>query len=122
MEEQIILGTFRLGNESVEVVARTGTGGEFYSAEAPARVKVGMGYGAFEDCMAVLLHESFELSMDRQSCRHYPSNDWGHDHSSYIFVFNHPQFSDFANKTACFLEEARPHLLAAWELLKEVDG
>lgn len=113
--KQKIVGSYSLGNESVQLVAREGTGGDYYTQPEKAhiaRIKVGMDYkaSAWEEVVNALLHESLELSIDRHNARHRPTNDISYDHSNYIFVFNHPQFSDIVAKTAEFITPALPDL------------
>lgn len=114
--DQINLGNFWLGYSQVNVVARTGDGGEFYGGEAPPRIKIGVHYQYFEEAMTVAMHEAAEFVMTVGKCRYEQTDDMSNDHSGYVFMFNHVEFSDLCTKTARFLEDVRPHLYAAWQL------
>lgn len=113
--EEIPLSTQLLGNEAVQAIAISGTGGSFKSRTGPPEIRIGTQQD-FEETMAIALHESMEFAMDRISCRFDPTNDWGEDHASYIFLLTHPQFSDCINKAAFFCERIRDDLFAAWQL------
>lgn len=119
---QEIVGTYEIGYEQCQIVLREGTGGEFYfipeSGSIP-RIKIGADYERWSDVVTVLLHEVFELSMERQRCRYEVSSDTARDHSAYMFMLPHVQFSDVCAKAAECITPALPALAKAWNKWKK---
>ena len=116
--KQKIVGVYSLGYESVQLVARDGTGGDYYTQPEKghiARIKVGMDYSAWDCVVNALLHEAMEFSIDRHHCRFRATNDISYDLSNYLFVFNHPQFSDIVAKVAEFVTPALPDLARVYK-------
>lgn len=117
---QVIVGTYHLGFEQVQLVLREGTGGEFYSSPGRgecARIKVGAQesnqWGAV---LAVLLHEVWEIAMFRAHARYSPDNRVNPtNHADYLFVMDHQEFHDCCAKAAEFLVEAVPALATAYK-------
>lgn len=112
-----ILGQFELGYESVQLVARDDTGGEFHLCSPRTNtgvITIGVDQDDFESVVAVLMHEAVEFSIARRGCRFLDSNDMGEDHAGYLFVMNHPQFSDIIAKSASFILPAIPLLRTVW--------
>lgn len=115
--KQKIIGVYPCGGEDVQLVLREGGGGEFYVTPEKghvARIKVG-GDCDWDDVISALLHEAFELQMHRIGCRYDPTGDYGKDHSSYLFVMTHPQYSNVCGRVAQFLTKAVPALHKAWK-------
>ncbi len=110
--KQRLIGVFRLGHEQIEVFAREGIGGEFYTCPEDGklpRIKVGFDL-CWKDVVSVLHHEAMEFAMMRLECRFNPGSDFARDHSSYLFVMTHPQFSEAAARTAWFLADSLPRM------------
>ena len=120
---QKIIGIFSLGFEDCELVLREGTGGEFYNCpgkgEIP-RVKIGADVKEWRDLVAVLLHEAMEFALNRLRCRYSCSYDFGNDAGGYIFVLDHPQFSDCCARAAEFLALSLPVLAKEWPKFQRV--
>ena len=115
--KQKIIGTYSCGVEEVQLVLREGTGGEFWTMPEKgciARIKVGANM-EWPEVMSALLHEALELQMHRIGCRFDPTGDCGRDHSSYLFVMTHPQFSNVVGRAAQFASAALPDLAKAWK-------
>lgn len=115
--KQVIVGVFSCGAEDVQLVLREGSGGEFYCTPekgAVARIKVGAD-SSWSDVISALLHEVFELQMTRLMCRYDPTTDYGRDHSSYLFVMTHPQFSNVCGRAAEFLTAVLPSVSKAYK-------
>ena len=116
--EQIIVGTYDMGWESVEIVLREGTGVEFFlipeTGRGP-RIKVGADQNQWSDVVAVLLHECLELEYERAGVRFSPSSELARDHAAYIFVLNHAQFSEAAARVAELLSKVLPDLAKSWK-------
>ena len=119
--KQVVVGVYGLGADQVELVLREDTGGEFYvqpeKGKIP-RIKVGADHEEWGRIVAVLLHEAFELALHRSQCRFLGSDDMGRDHSEYLFVMRHYQFSDACAKAGYFLSDALPDLSGAWKKWK----
>jgi hypothetical protein len=112
-----VLGHYRIGLEIVQVDLREGDGGEFYyfpeNGTSP-RIVIGADED-FEGVLAVLIHEVAELSMCRLGLRFIGSEDLSNDHSGYLFVLSHPQFSDICNRLALAIVTIQKDLQKAWK-------
>ena len=94
--KQKIVGTYRLGNQMVQVVLREGAGGECYSVPGDIsypRIKIGVDSGNWPYIVGVLTHESAELVASNLHYRYEPTNMDAHDVQSLMFLLTHPQFS-----------------------------
>jgi hypothetical protein len=115
--KQVVVGHYNLGPESVQLVIREGTGGEFYANPGKgecARIKLGVDGGQWADVVCTLLHETMEMAMTRICCRFAPAPDYGQDHAGYLFVMNHPQFSEASARVGVFITSALPDLSRAY--------
>lgn len=116
--KQLIVGTYELGSDFVQIVLREGTGGEFYlmpeHGKVP-RVKIGADYKYWWEVANVLLHEIIELSYEKLGCRTEPSFNMGNDHSKYIFVIPHQIFSESTARVAYCLTDCMPDVEKAWK-------
>lgn len=122
--KQVIVGTYQMGFESVELVLREDTGGEFYATPAlgkVARIKVGADHRYWNTVVAVLLHEAFELAMDRMRCRLAPSNAVSKDLGDYTFILSHVEFSECCARVGEFVTAALPSLSTAWKVWKKAE-
>ena len=118
MMRQKIIGVFPCGFEDVELVLRSGNGAEFYNCPGRgeiARIKIGADVKEWRDVVSALVHEATEYTMNRLRCRFDRSYDMGNDASSYLFVLDHPTFSDCCARVATFLVEALPQLSREWD-------
>lgn len=116
--KQKIIDSYILCGGYVQVVLREGTGGEFYSAPEHGhvpRIKVGTEYGAWPEVVAVLIHEALEYVLVIKGRRFEPCSDLAKDHSSYLFLLNHSQFSDACAELAAFLTVCLPDVAKAWK-------
>lgn len=123
--KQVIVGTYEMGYEQVELVIREDTGGEFYvipEKGSVPRIKIGADYSEWKDVVTTLLHEAFELVFDRLNCRYSPSNEITRDHSAYMFTFPHLVFSEACARVADFVTDALPDLAREWEKWKQSDN
>ncbi len=116
--KQVIVGVYGIGFEDVEIVLRSGDGGEFWNhpgkGEIP-RIKIGADYKEWSSVVSVFLHEAFEFTFNRLKCRYDSSYDLGGDASSYLFVADHVTFSDTCARVACLTANALPDLARAWK-------
>ena len=113
--KQEIVGIYEIGLDQIQLVIREGTGGEFYFVPekgALGRIKVGAD-NSWHQVVSALMHEAFEMQMTRSHCRFDPAPDYGRDHSSYLFVMNHPMFSDITARVAAFMADSMPDLSRA---------
>lgn len=122
---QKIIGVFSCGFEDIELVLREGNGGEFFNApghgEIPS-IKIGADVQEWKEVVSCLLHESMEFTMNRLKCRWDCSYDLGKDHSSYLFVLDHPTFSDCCARVADFLALSLPPLAREWPKFNKSAG
>jgi hypothetical protein len=101
-----LVGVYALGDLDVRLCCRDGFGGEFSTIpkkNSVPEIVVGFESHNWQRITSVLLHEAFELEMHFLGLRYDRSNDYGNDHSGYIFIFNHPQFSDVCGRVGVFL-------------------
>lgn len=115
--KQTIVGSYYLGPESVQLVLREGTGGEFWSAPekgACARIKVGADCSQWSRVVEVLLHEAMELAMMRIGARFEPAPDYAAGHDSYLFMMDHPKFTEAAARAGGMMADSLPDLAKAW--------
>lgn len=120
--KQVIVGVYNFGTGNVQLVLREGDGGEFYFAPdkiSPPRIKVGADQPNWNLVVATLLHEILEMQMTLQGFRFSPAPDFANDNSSYLFVMNHPQFSEVCARSAMFVASALPDLSKAWSRWKK---
>ena len=120
--KQTVVGIYEIGYEEVEVVFRDGQGGEFYVYPEKghcARMKIGADQERWDELVAVLLHEAFELVADRLKCRYRAFNDISRDTGAFTFMFSHSDFSDICAKSAEFMARAMPDASAAWKKWKK---
>ncbi len=115
MKPQIV-GNYEIGYEYVRLILRDGTGAEFYRLSDDITIPtITLGSEAkWVGVVARLLHESFELVMDRLGCRFYPTDNLANDSSAYTFVLDHQRFADCCAKVADFVAVALPDLKKAW--------
>jgi len=116
MKEKVV-GFYRIGLENVQVCMRDGDGGEFYyfpdNGSLP-KIVIGAD-GEFEEVLAVFIHEVMEISMCRLGLRYIGSEDMSNDHSGYLFVLNHPQFSDICNRLALAIVMIQKDIKKLWK-------
>lgn len=115
---QKTVGIYCIGSEQVQIVLREGTGGDFYTVPERGgvpRIKIGADYGNWGSVLSALIHEATEFMMVRARCRFDPADDLGRDHSAYVFVMNHPQFSDTCARVADLLANCLPDVSREWK-------
>lgn len=117
--KQKLIGTFFLAPTNVQLYAkRSDSGGEFYFSpddKSLPRIKACVDYAQWDDCLAVLLHESFEYLMTARKLRYVDTGKMSGDSADFLFIFNHSQFSDICAAQAYFLQFAIPALRKEWE-------
>lgn len=118
------IGTFRMGFQNVDLVAILDEhGGEFYlcpdNTSLP-RIKVGIAYTNWDECVATLLHEALEVAACLTRVRYYSSGKLNGDNADYLFVFDHSEFGHMCSMVATFVTPALPELAKAWNKLHKV--
>jgi hypothetical protein len=115
--KQVIVGTYEMGWEHVQLVLREGSGGEFFlvpgDIDCP-RIKIGADREHWKHLLVVLLHEAGELAAARMKCRYTPTEEVAGDVHSYLFVMTHPQFSEIQGLAAEFVANCWDDLGKAW--------
>ncbi len=114
------LGAFLMGDFRIRLVITDQWGGAFYFAYKGSLplIEIGTASDSWERILSVFIHEAFEFEVARLGYRFSRSNDFGNDHSEYVFMFNHPQFSDVCGRVATFVSNALPALAKAWKEFK----
>jgi hypothetical protein len=116
--KQIIIGSYQMGSNNVQLVLRAGTGGDFYMLPEEgkiARIKVGADQKQWARVVNAFLHEALELEYERIGCRYEHGNWVGSDMSDFMFVATHPQFTEVVARVAELTAHALPDLAKAWK-------
>lgn len=119
---QIVIGTYELGYEKVELVLREGIGGEFYFIPGDIncpRIKIGADQDSLWKLVSILYHEVGELVLARLGCRYEPADQVGSDIHSYTFIISHVQFSNMCAMIADYVTRCLEDLTNAWSKWKE---
>lgn len=124
--KQIVVGNYYMGDESVQLVLRDGSGGEVYltpeKANKIARMKIGADYNNWWRVVSVLLHEAMELAFIKVNCRYDSNNNLAKTHDSYLFVANHSDFTEICARAAELTATCLPDLATAWKKFKKNGG
>ncbi len=121
MEEKLV-GNYLLGGMIVQIYCMDEWGGDFYNAPdkvSPPKIRVGFGSQEWDRVVTALLHEMMEFEMHKNGLRYDRSNDYSNDHGGYIFMMNHPQFSDICGRVAATLTSVLPVLAVEFRKYKE---
>lgn len=119
---QQIVGTYRIGDERVQLVLREGTGANFY--ERPDDIQCPrMTIGADQKNIGWLIdsvqHEAQERSMAVIRARWNRTDSYYVDSTSYLFIITHEEFTDVCHRASMFLAECLPDLKKAWKQWKK---
>lgn len=93
------VGYYDGGVCSIEVVAREGQGGEFFSCPEEGkvpRIKVGIDYPQWDRVMGVLCHEVMEFILASRGHRYLKAPDFAEDMGGFVFHFGHTDLSECA--------------------------
>lgn len=116
MKKEVLIGNFDMGWQSVTLILRDGSGGEFCCIPDDgvcARIVVGAGKNEsdWHACFCSLMHEAWEMAMFQADLRYSPSNRTGiASHADYLFVMTHEQFHACCAKVSEFMRPALPAL------------
>ncbi len=108
------VGTFRLGNMAVSVVADPSLEGGSYTAMPSPVITVGFNQNSWQEAVGVLLHEALEYSymIRGHKFRSVPMS--GYDSADCTFWVNHAEFGRSCMDVGCFMAEALPALHKAY--------
>jgi hypothetical protein len=116
--KQLLIGTFPLGHENVDLFALPKESGGYFFCRpddtSRARIKVGLD-GEWEQVVEVLLHEVLEMAMARAGCRFQPCGNIAFGSDRYHFSLDHNQFSEVCGAVAMFMTPALPKLMVAYK-------
>lgn len=115
------LGFFELGWEDVELVVNESTGGLFYFIHPETRrprIEIGLDNHEYEHIFGCLCHEAMEYSYTRANLRYDNSEKSTGDRGSFLFVFNHIQFTEATSRASEFIQSANEPLKKAFEEYK----
>jgi hypothetical protein len=113
----VVVGTYYIGWEQIELVLRDDVGGEFYVTPEKGcipRIVIGADHDTWQEIVGILLHEAYEFIFERMRCRYSPADDLARDHSAYMFVISHVSFSEANARVSEFIIDALPNLKKAW--------
>jgi hypothetical protein len=119
---QKIVGTYRLGDEMVQLVLREGGGADFYERPGDIpypRMKVGADQPAVGWLMDSVMHEAQERSMAVMRLRFQRTDSYYVDSTAWIFVLTHEEFTESCHRAGMFLGECLPDLRRAWAAWKK---
>jgi hypothetical protein len=119
--KQVVVGTYEMGYECVQLVLREGNGGEFWMVPGDIdcpRIKIGADQEHWKFLLVCLLHEAGELAAARLKCRYTQTEDVAGDVHSYFFNMTHPQFSEMQGLVAEFVANCWDDLGKAWKKWK----
>lgn len=121
MRQQIV-GSYYMGPESVEIVLRDGTGGEFYctpEAGHIARIKIGADYEEWKRVLEIFFHEALEMAFSRLGCRFYAAGNASIDSDGCIVVARHHNFSEAVARVADLAAACLPDLEKNWKQFRQ---
>ena len=116
--KQVIVGTYEIGYDQVEIVLREDLGGEFYLIPEKGsipRIKIGADHKDWRDVVAVFLHEAYEFVLEKLRCRYEKTDIVVGDHNGYLFILDHLTFSEACQRVAELATSALPNLKKEWE-------
>lgn len=121
MKKEVVIGHFDMGWQSVTLILRDGTGGEFSCIPGDGKnAAITLGAGKKEsdwhECFCSLMHEAWEMAMFQSDLRYNPTNRTGiASHADYLFVMTHEQFHACCGKVSEFMRPAIPALVNAFK-------
>jgi hypothetical protein len=123
--KQVIVGTYEIGWNMVQIVLMEGKGGSFYilpgDIDCP-RIKIGADQESWTHIVETFLHEAEELAMAKLFCRYSSSDEIASDQHAYHFFLTHPQFSEVQALTADLLVRCWDDLYRKWRIWVNLDS
>ncbi len=118
--KQLIVGTYEIGSDYVQIVLQEGNDGEGYIKPEwgkVMRVKIGCD-GDWHSAVAKLNHELWELLLLKLRLKYCPYSDYANDVCTGLFVFNHEQFADISARVGMCFADCLPDVSKAWKKWK----
>lgn len=106
------IGKYYSGSVKLKLQIRDGVGGEYYND--PPTISVGADHNTWWLIVNTLLHEVLEYNLSKLDCRHQSTEHLGRDHGDYLFIMNHPQYTEAVARSADFIAACLPDLSKAW--------
>lgn len=113
--------TLKLGGHIVDLYVLTDYEGGKWAFPSFGSLKhneiiIGIDQQYWDDCLAVLLHETFEFVADELLLRYRTTNNYCPRASDTVsFSMDHNQFSELCARSASFLQDAVPLVNDAWK-------
>jgi hypothetical protein len=120
--KQKTVGIYQAGPDLIQLVAREGTGGEFYlypGKDKIARIKIGMDYDYWWEAVKTCIHEIGEFARFKSGCRFIYDNDYSNNLGAFLFSYDHTQYSNLCAIEGMFLANALPDLNKVWKQWKK---
>lgn len=113
--DQILVGTFQLGYEFVDLIAQTKEKGGCFcfcpdDNASRARINVGVDYENWGSVVTVLIHEVLEFLFLRAERAYRSTGKMINDTGDRLFILNHPEFAECCGRLAHFLVDVLPAL------------
>jgi hypothetical protein len=122
MMDSFLIGTYQIGYRYVDVIADPSVcGGSFYympDGTERSRMRIGLDYDTFFEVLSVVLHEATEFLLDEFRLRYRATNTFATRASdTFIFHFDHNEFTEVMARLATFLDDCLKDLRAAFDLV-----
>lgn len=124
----VLIGSFKLGYENVQVYVTLGKGGGSSGNLCPKDTRqtgvitVAVDSRHWGFVIGDLLHEAGEYQMVRQGFCKVPSLKTSEDSGDCMFVYSHAQFSEICARTGAFLAAVVPKLATVYNQLHAQSG
>lgn len=126
MRQMMVVGTYDLGAEAVELALVPGVSGGFSTRSGPkrdkrrmARIEVGADYLYWWEVVTCLQHEAKEFCDMRMGCRWEPDIDYSNNAAGYLFVETHAQHGEICARVGYLFADCLPDLAKAWKQWKK---
>lgn len=120
--EQIIIGDYYFGFDSIKLIMFKGNGGSFYSANGKGKtgvIKIGGDEKQWRHIIDLALHEFYEYAFMRLGCRYDSDFNFGNTHETYLFVANHKDFGEACAMVGDLLSDCYDDLKKAWKKMNK---
>lgn len=114
----LTIGRWLCGREYLQLNVRNDDGGEFWNTPTEggiAKATIGLDCGEWPNCVSVLLHEVLEFSLNRIRARYLLTNQVAYGHDTYVFMFDHPTFTEATAMVGEYVAMAIPELEQAFK-------
>lgn len=114
------IGRYRLGPMWINVIVDHEQDGGWFDTDSE-ELGVGLKASDWGVCVSILIHEAMEIAFMQVRGRFCPAPDYATAADGYLFVTNHPDFSEICARVGCFLTWAMPDLAKVWTSMKKID-